>query len=443
LETAQGVRTELRDICYQKLTKEQTLIKNPSPRCGSPIVVFLFANSRPHACNTAHFGGNFPMPAYFKPSIELDEAWFALESGFCLWVGAGLTKQILGLRRDNAPEWGDLTEDLERMFGLAEHNELGFPERLQLCWEANKDGDRNYLRQRLYIQICKDLLELSFEFNKNPTNFIPAQIREVAGLGQLANPLVSFNVEPLSSLLLGRPAGPVRILPYVHPAGQPVLHKREPDSRFQRLVYHPHGLVTGDYVMTKDQYKKLSSSLAFQLAIHAAFRNKLAIVGMSLDDQYLRDQIRDYRGEMDEILWFNSKERFNEANLEWARANRVTTVVMGWKEFWAKWADPLIDVRQEDLCAAWYRVIEEAALELEGGALGDLSRATAHFKPTPATDRLQKLAERLRAKGEDGGESGISQTIAGVKPSEILLKLRGRIQAAGYPIPSTSTTISH
>jgi hypothetical protein len=42
--------------------------------------------------------------------------------------------------------------------------------------------------------------------------------------------------------------------------------------------------------MTKDQHEKLSSSLAFQLAIHAAFRNKLAIVGMSLGDQYLRDR---------------------------------------------------------------------------------------------------------------------------------------------------------
>ena len=49
--------------------------------------------------------------------------------------------------------------------------------------------------------------------------------------------------------LPARPAGPVRILFQQH-RGKPGHAWREAGGRFQRIVYHPHGLATGDSVMT-------------------------------------------------------------------------------------------------------------------------------------------------------------------------------------------------
>jgi len=137
-------------------------------------------------------------------------------------------------------------------------------------------------------------------------DFLPDNLRALAALGQLANPIVSFNIEPVSSLLLARPAGPVRIL-FQQPLGKPAYTWREPRGRFQRLVYHPHGLVTASTVMTASEYQANSQTLAFGVAIHAAFSNTLAIVGMSLDDQYLRRQLDQFRESIGRIYWFNSQ----------------------------------------------------------------------------------------------------------------------------------------
>jgi len=67
-------------------------------------------------------------------------------------------------------------------------------------------------------------------------DFVPVHIRSVAALGQLANPIVSFNIEPLSSIILARPGGPVRIL-FQSGADRPRYTWRESGGRFQRIVF--------------------------------------------------------------------------------------------------------------------------------------------------------------------------------------------------------------
>lgn len=49
--------------------------------------------------------------------IPLERALTALESGFCLWIGAGVTKQILADKK-LAPLWPELTRELEEEAGL-------------------------------------------------------------------------------------------------------------------------------------------------------------------------------------------------------------------------------------------------------------------------------------------------------------------------------------
>jgi hypothetical protein len=135
---------------------------------------------------------------------------------------------------------------------------------------------------------------------------IPSEFRQVAAFGQLANPIVSFNIEPFSSTLLARPAGPARIVPFIQPETRRIDFT-ESAKTFQRIVYHQHGLSTADCIMTEEDYKTLNGTLALQLAAHAAFGNNLAIVGMSLQDEYLRKQISEFRNQINSIVWLNSQ----------------------------------------------------------------------------------------------------------------------------------------
>ncbi len=44
--------------------------------------------------------------------MEFNEATIIMEGGFCLWVGAGLSRQISG-GYAGVPLWGQITKDLE------------------------------------------------------------------------------------------------------------------------------------------------------------------------------------------------------------------------------------------------------------------------------------------------------------------------------------------
>jgi hypothetical protein len=101
--------------------------------------------------------------------------------------------------------------------------------------------------------------------------------------------------------------------------------------------------------MTWEEYKALNGTLALQLAAHAAFGNNLAIVGMSLQDEYLRKQISEFRNQIHSILWFNSQ--FGDLQT-WAMRNGVEMVPVKWSEFWEQWNTT--DVPKNGLMIAWY-----------------------------------------------------------------------------------------
>ena len=170
------------------------------------------------------------------------------EAGYCLWVGAGLTRQVAA-NLTTVPLWGQLTLEMEKMAGIESEDSSDFPSRLDRCMTLL--GVRvfaRFLRERYYTTLCEALL-LQAASLLDSEDFLPDSVRGVAALGQVANPIVSFNIEPLSSLLLARPGGPMRIV-YQQAQGKPLYSWREPSGRFQRLVYHPHGLATADTVMT-------------------------------------------------------------------------------------------------------------------------------------------------------------------------------------------------
>jgi SIR2-like domain len=249
----------------------------------------------------------------------------------------------------------------------------------------------------------------------------PSELAKVAALGQLANPIVSFNIESFSSTLLARPAGPARVIPFIKPE-TPRIEFRELAKAFQRIVYHPHGLSTVNCIMTEEDYKTLNGTLALELATHAAFGNHLAIVGMSLQDQYLREQISKFRDQICSIIWFN--ERFGDLEV-WARCNRVDMVQGKWSEFWQDWNTT--NVPQEGLLIAWYRMVREAAEELSGG--------TAYQMAQSITDdflRTQTLEDSARV-----GEPGELRLVEGKYPSDVVGQLRKLLQAKKIRPPTS------
>jgi hypothetical protein len=135
-------------------------------------------------------------------------------------------------------------------------------------------------------------------------------------------------------------------------------------SRHNRAIYHPHGAVTvgGICVMTASEYRAMRGTLALQLAVHAAFRSPLAIVGMSLDDEYLRQQLAEFRDQVDEVFWFRTMGPMASDELErWCIVNRVCVVdVKTWPAFWDQVDLVLPAPPEQGLVCNWLNVVSEA-----------------------------------------------------------------------------------
>lgn len=367
--------------------------------------------------------------------MELSDALWALESGFCLWVGAGITKQVAA-GKASVPLWDQVAHEMESVAGVEPFEDEDVPTRLDRCLHAiGGDAFGSHLREWFYTDLSAGLLSHAVEF-VDAEDFVPQHLRSIAALGQLANPIVSFNIEPLSSLLLARPAGPFRIL-FQSATAKPTYTWRELGGRFQRIVYHPHGLATADSVMTASQYKSNRETLAFRLAIHAAFGNTLAIVGMSLDDKYLRHQIKKSRTSLGDVYWFG--EEFPDKLANWASQHRIETVQVHWPEFWNRWRELPVDIASSDLCSAWYLAVSEATEEVEGGFFGGLLRGLLN-RPGAVPQNLLTLAEHMAVAGRNAGEPARPRLVNGREPRSIELAVKKRMQDAGIPIPVISKT---
>jgi hypothetical protein len=365
--------------------------------------------------------------------IALSEAFVGLEAGYCLWVGAGVTRQVAG-GAGGPPLWSDLTAELEEAAGLTARESDDFPTRLGRCAGRLGAGRfRAFLRRRYWTEFCVSLLEeadLALDANRD---LPPARFGALAALGQLANPIVNFNVEWLTSILLARPCGPFQLS-----VANPALQRREPSGRFHRPVQHPHGLADATTVMTDEDYEALQQSLAFGIAVHGAFAARLAIVGMSLDDQYLRRQIEQHRSSIDTIYWFN--DDFSARSAAWARRNDVSMVRSPWHAFWAECAALGVETNRDDVLAAWYLAVNVATDEVEGGPLTGLRRLAEGFEECPSG--LMQLAERAATRGRESGESDRTMLVHGKPASEIEVRLRQRLIDDGVELPVLQSSYS-
>jgi len=186
--------------------------------------------------------------------------------------------------------------------------------------------------EEYYTKLAEGLLSQGARV-RGARRFCAWASRAVAALGQLANPIVSFNIEPVLVLfmLARRPGGAPEAPLGSAASGDSEVRVAGRVRSLSRIVYHPHGLATGGSVMTERQYKANEQSLAFTLAINVAFANTLLIVGMSLNDDYLRQHIEAARDDLKRDLLVDSS--FPEELADWAARHRITTVRVDWGEF--------------------------------------------------------------------------------------------------------------
>jgi len=392
-----------------------------------------------------------------KPVMQLEETWETIDAGYCLWIGAGTTMQIAPDGKTYgywAPGWEDLTKQLEKK-AQEKQNPLpppksqDYPDRLEVCYNVlGAEPFNTFLRDQYYTQLCVVLLKEAYNIIvKTPSfqvsgEFVPERLRQIASLGQFASPIVSFNIEPLSSFLVARPLGVTRVFPYAdvqqkREYARWAAANREILDEFARPVYHPHGLSTGDSIMTRTQYELQKLAIAYRLAVQSAFGTNLIVVGKGLDGEYMFPLITQHRSEINDIIWFASdpeakkpkgpeptdepaKTQYRKAMEKYKKAKKEfetfqkqcadlhvsIALYQQYSDLWAHWqkvraradGDDTTKAKRfnENLYKAWSLLLEEAAIEAEGGILTVISR----FNPEWA--RQQKLAEKARALGERG-----------------------------------------
>lgn len=303
----------------------------------------------------------------------------------CLWIGAGVAKYLARSGDSDIPLWSEFTQQLETQAKLSPPPGLSYAQRLEACHrELGFKQFQREVRGRVHRSLCLAVSHLAdlcvgHESAKDPLAFIPYPVQLMARLGCSASPLVSFNVESLTSVLVAGLGKSFALRPYVPPLPQYPNRWHSSGSHRAgepaRIIYHPHGLInmSGLCVLTAADYRSQEATLAFQLAIHAAFQSDLYIVGMSLEDAYLREHLAAFRSQIKRIYWFTDRDVTKEESLTrwcWTTRLDVVRVCPDWSDFWEAIAmhAPAIDASNvRTLGSRWSVVSEEAYDELVWG----------------------------------------------------------------------------
>lgn len=229
-------------------------------------------------------------------------------NGYCLWVGAGLGK-LVSYGPISVPSWEELAMQLEEASGIC-HASGDLPARLQACFDTvGRDEFLRELRLAVMQPTANALLThaeaLSNRKEKQPP--IPDYVSQLGALGAHATLIVNFNIEHFTSVLLAGLA-PYRIMRWVGSSDARPGAGLRPLRPYEatKCIFHPHGILdsAGLCILTKNDYELLQASLAYSLAAHLALDQTLVIIGMSLNDQHLRDQLQANREEIRQIHWF-------------------------------------------------------------------------------------------------------------------------------------------
>ncbi len=297
--------------------------------------------------------------------MNLEEAISFLErKGYCLWVGAGLTTHISNAGGKPTPSWQIFVEQLEKAAALSEPAfSCSFPERIEVVKRTlSRIQFQKAIRDLLLIPLLDSIISLG---QTDTEKFlIPSEVTQIACLGMLANHIVNFNIETITSTLLAAPSGPYVIKAYEPPVvGASGIRSSKGSMSgacYRRSVLHPHGAfdMYGLCILSTSDYKSMDGTLALQLAVHAAFQEYLVIIGMSLEDIYLREQVTLFRNQINDVLWFTDKETDDENIQKWVWENNIKIIrIHSWPNFWRHIEETLPHPNKEKLLSAWMHVI--------------------------------------------------------------------------------------
>lgn len=305
--------------------------------------------------------------------MNLKESINLLNSqGYCLWVGAGVSSYLSTGTHINIPTWETLVGELEKMANIKSPSiPATLPERFELILSHLSTYT---FRQKIRELVLKKVSEAVVAHAEINGDNVPEPIIRIAKLGFLANPIINFNVEILTSRILAAGGGHYSIKTYgkreydekgtiESGSGFSKRNNKYEDQRFKRHIYHPHGNINGYgiSVFTDEDYKRQTDSLAFQLATHSAFDDTLVIVGMSLDDKYLREQIGKFRKEIHNVFWFQTSKVLESEVTKWCWRYDIQLITFNkWSDFWDQVDSILPSPPEIDLLVSWLHLVSES-----------------------------------------------------------------------------------
>jgi hypothetical protein len=297
--------------------------------------------------------------------------------GYTLWAGAGAA---IAATRGACPTWNELVAGIEASTAHATaliSDSSDFPTRLEgLSETVGHARFRKELRTRLIDVITPSKIDVGNALDQ-------------AVIAARAGALVSFNIDLVSGYLLSVLSGGSKFLPRTlrekSTYGIEFTSNHEPGT-VGKPVYLPHGtLFEGNVVITKSEYDRHVGSLAMATAVHLCIGTDLVILGMSLDDAYLREAILQNRRWIHNVFWVNN--RFSHE--EWSRVARVTCVRADYGLLWAQLARAII------LADKGGRLAENIKMASE--QLGDLLERLCNLVSTFG-DRIAQLGEQIASQ---------------------------------------------
>lgn len=294
--------------------------------------------------------------------------------GYCLWVGNGVSTYLAQMSGVTMPSWGALLSQIENDYGLRSDNNWAYPKRFELIQEKITAFEfQRALRKNIVDKLSDSILQYVKHQILSGEISAPIEVVNLATLGCLANPIVNFNIECISSSALAGWDQSYAIKAY---------HQKLPNrkriysssgtisrERFHRNIYHPHGSLEhyGLCVMTEKEYESLTETLGFQLAIHSAFEEFLVIVGMSLHDRYLREQIAENREYVKGVYWYSSDaDSFDNETIKWVEENEITIIPVEWSSFWKELKNILPAPTEFQQLFCWEQVLYAMKNSFEG-----------------------------------------------------------------------------
>jgi hypothetical protein len=210
-----------------------------------------------------------------------------------------------------------------------------------------------------------------------------------AAIAARASAIVSFNIEFLSSVAFMMCKGSGFFVPrnYFEPLPYVFYRATSTPGASNMAVYFPHGLLdlTGQCVITESEYALHSVSLAVGTAVNLCVGGDLLILGMSLNDAYLRDALLRQRRWIREVNWIAPEH----SHREWARVARVTCVRAPVDQIWTGLATRMIDEERK----FGGKDLSEHRRRVGDGVTGAIERARAAVAGVP--DQVERIARKF------------------------------------------------